>query len=200
MSNAPSANRPSTPTRLLTKGVLYVLAGLVALFVMINVHEIGHTVLARLLGDSRATYALYRLHPDGRLACIGCNVYHEEALSWAGNVAVALGGVLFTQGWAWGLLRYAQQGKGHRCGFFCKILIGVCGFDALFQGLQGLLADIGRQTGLMRVDMADFLWLLSEGTGLPDATLKVGFGLALLLYLGWFASTFRKVRQLRRGM
>jgi hypothetical protein len=57
---------------------------------MIIVHEVGHTVVARLLGDGRATFTLYSSH------CIGCNLYDSQRLSPLGNVAVSLGGVLFT--------------------------------------------------------------------------------------------------------
>jgi hypothetical protein len=57
---------------------------------MIIVHEIGHTVVARLLGDGRATFTLYSSH------CIGCNLYDSQRLSPLANVAVSLGGVLFT--------------------------------------------------------------------------------------------------------
>ena len=38
-----------------------VLFGLVFLFVMVNVHEVGHTTVARLLGDDSAHYVLYQV-------------------------------------------------------------------------------------------------------------------------------------------
>jgi Peptidase M50B-like len=58
---------------------------------MILTHEIGHTVVARLLGDRRATFVLYR-----RGSCIGCNLYDSQKLSPWGNVAVSVAGVWFT--------------------------------------------------------------------------------------------------------
>jgi hypothetical protein len=57
---------------------------------MIIVHEVGHTVVARALGDGRATFTIYSSH------CIGCNLYDSQRLSPLANVAVSLGGVLFT--------------------------------------------------------------------------------------------------------
>jgi hypothetical protein len=39
---------------------LWLVAALVLTFVMINIHEIGHTVVARLAGDPHASYSLYR--------------------------------------------------------------------------------------------------------------------------------------------
>ncbi len=59
-------------------------------FVMIIVREVGHTAVARMLGDGRATFILYSSH------CIGCNLYDSQRLSPLANVAVSLGGVLFT--------------------------------------------------------------------------------------------------------
>ncbi len=57
---------------------------------MLITHEVGHTVVARLLGDPRATFLLY-----GR-SCIGCNLYNSARFGPWANVAVSLGGVLFT--------------------------------------------------------------------------------------------------------
>jgi Peptidase M50B-like len=57
---------------------------------MVITHEAGHTVMARLLGDGRATFRLY-----GR-NCVGCNLYDSQRLSAWGNVAVSLAGVLGT--------------------------------------------------------------------------------------------------------
>jgi hypothetical protein len=54
---------------------------------MVLTHEIGHTVVARLLGDGRATFRIY-----GH-GCIGCNLYDSQRLTPWGNVAVSLGGV-----------------------------------------------------------------------------------------------------------
>jgi hypothetical protein len=69
---------------------LVVLCAPVVTVVMVVAHEVGHTVVARVLGDGRATFVLYS-HD-----CIGCNLYDSARLSPWGNVAVSLGGVLFT--------------------------------------------------------------------------------------------------------
>src|ERR1700680_4290670 len=69
---------------------LVVLCAPVVTVVMVVTHEVGHTVVARLLGDGRATFVLY-----GH-GCIGCNLYDSARLTPWGNVAVSLGGVLFT--------------------------------------------------------------------------------------------------------
>ena len=69
---------------------LVVLGVPVVTVVMVITHEVGHTVVARLLGDTRARFLLY-----GH-GCIGCNLYDSARLTPWGNVAVSLGGVLFT--------------------------------------------------------------------------------------------------------
>jgi hypothetical protein len=66
---------------------LAVLCVPVVTVLMVLAHEIGHTVVARLLGDGRATFRLYG-HD-----CIGCNLYDSQRLTPWGNVAVSLGGV-----------------------------------------------------------------------------------------------------------
>lgn len=70
-------------------GMVVVCAPLVT-FIMVITHEVGHTVVARLLGDTRATFQLYG-HD-----CEGCNLYDSARLTPWGNVAVSVGGVLFT--------------------------------------------------------------------------------------------------------
>ena len=76
--------------RIMGLAALIALCAPVITVVMITVHEIGHTVVARLLGDGRATFILV-----GN-SCIGCNLYDSARQSPWGNVAVNLGGLLFT--------------------------------------------------------------------------------------------------------
>ncbi len=66
---------------------LVVLAAPVVTAIMVLTHEAGHTVVARLLGDGRATFRIYG-HD-----CIGCNLDDSQRLSPWGNVAVSLGGL-----------------------------------------------------------------------------------------------------------
>jgi Peptidase M50B-like len=66
---------------------LAVLCVPVVTVLMVLTHEIGHTAVARLLGDGRATFRIYG-HD-----CVGCNLYDSQRLTPWGNVAVSLGGV-----------------------------------------------------------------------------------------------------------
>lgn len=161
-------------------------------FLMLNVHEMGHTVFARLFGDRSASYALYRLQPDGSVACIGCNTYDESQLSFLGNAVVTLGGVLFTQGLALLLLWYAGRSRNAPCRSFCAVLMNVCLFDAVVQVAQGLAADTARQTALTRVDLADFVWLLSNRMHAAPDLLQGSILAALIAYLWGFRRLYRK--------
>jgi hypothetical protein len=70
----------------LTAGLIVLCAPFIAA-AMVLTHEIGHTVMAWLLGDGRATFRIY-----GH-GCVGCNLYDSQRLSPGGNVAVNLAGV-----------------------------------------------------------------------------------------------------------
>ena len=164
----------------------------VAGFLMLNVHEIGHTVFARLFGDRSASYALYRLQPNGSVACIGCNAYDESQLSFLGNAVVTLGGVLFTQGLALLLLWYGGRSRNAPCRGFCAVLMNVCLFDAVVQVAQGLAADTARQTALTRVDLADFVWLLSNRMHAAPGLLQGSILAVLIAYLWGFRRLYRK--------
>ena len=173
---------------------LYALLVAASVFVMINVHELGHTVFARLFGDTDAFYALYKLHPDGSVACIGCNVYDETKISPFGNSVVALGGLIFSQGLALALLWYKSKTKKNGLiGRFIGVLIAVCVFDAVFQVAQGIIVNTAQQTAFTRVDMADFIWLVTRHVEVSPVAVKGLVLMALLVYLLWFIRIYRKM-------
>ena len=70
---------PTKPPHRRRVVISYALSVAAALFIMLNWHEMGHTAFARLFGDADASYALYKSHPGGRLACNRCNVYDGGA-------------------------------------------------------------------------------------------------------------------------
>jgi hypothetical protein len=67
----------------------------VFLVVFTVIHELGHTILARLLGDPNSVFYLVKIEADS--ACLGCNIYDQGKLSWGANLFVSLGGLLATQ-------------------------------------------------------------------------------------------------------
>jgi hypothetical protein len=169
---------------------LLVLLVPVAAFVMVNIHEIGHTFLARLFGDTGATYFLYRYSEDG--FCLGCNVYDEGRLSYLGNVLVTLGGVLFTTvAMILSLLLRKMRPVGRWVRRTAAIFATVCFLDVPLQVWQGIQADVASQTGLVRVDLADFTYLVATGTGLGILPVKVGLLVALIVDAALFVVLYR---------
>ena len=147
------------------------------------VHEVGHTVLARLLGDPAATFHLYKITRTS--LCLGCSIYDETKLTPFGNLLVSIGGLLFTQGTAILILFLARRAA---LGTFCRRLLIGCGLafaflDVPVQVVQGLSAKVAQQSGLTGVDLADFLYLSSRQTGISPTYLKVGLLLVALVYL-----------------
>jgi len=174
------------------RALLYVAFVVVSLFVMINIHEIGHTVFARLFGDKHAFYALYRLHADGSLACIGCNVYNEANLSFLGNIFVTLGGIIFSQALAITALWYREKTKTTQMlGRFARVLAFVCLFDVVFQVAQGMAANTAQQVALTRVDIADFVWLVTNRTQVAPGLVKGMVSAILLGYFYWIVVKWR---------
>jgi hypothetical protein len=173
--------------------LLYLAVFVLGMLVMVNVHEIGHTVFARLLGDPQATYILSGSMPDGG-TCFGCNFYDSNKLSSTGNLAVSAAGVLFTQVFAAVFLLLSRR-KGwsaplRNC---IHILFFVFLFDLPFQVIQGLPADISAQTRLTWVDLRDFLYLLRWLSGLSPLALKAGLGAASALYLAGMLLAYRSI-------
>jgi hypothetical protein len=151
-------------------------------FLMLNAHELGHTLLARLAGDENATYYLYKQF-DLDKACVGCNVYDPRKLSDLGNLVVTLGGVLATalvlliQVWVW-----RRPGRARVYPYLVITAIITVASDVPFQVFRGMQADVAGQSGLTGVDLADFLYILHSRFAVPIEMAK--FGLLL------FAATY----------
>lgn len=146
---------------------------------MINFHEVGHTFLARVGGDSEAVYVLYRRDP----LCIGCNIYDESLLSEWGNLFVAAGGLIFTQAAA--LLLTLNLPHVARPSWRWAAMAAWLVFllDVPVQVVQVLMADVDNQTQLTRVDLADFLYILKNNLNLSPLWGKVIIAVVALFYL-----------------
>ncbi len=170
------------------KPVRVVLFGLVFLFVMGNVHEIGHTVTARLLGDGSAHYLLYQAR--GQSTCFGCNLYDSSSLSDTANTLVNFGGVLFTQLLCWSaifLLARRDRPRLEPWMALTAIVITWSG-DLILQLVQGLQAEIPNQLPrgpeMSYTDYQAVIWFLRDGTGISTADLKQGLLWATIAYSG----------------
>ena len=161
------------------------LFGLAFLFLMVNVHEIGHTVFARLLGDDSAHYVLYQ--QQGSSTCMGCNLYDSSRLGNVGNVLVNLGGVIFTQllGWTAVLLLAIGRPAIPRWMLLTAIVITWSG-DVILQLVQGLLTTVPQELprGPERTytDYLAVVWFLRNQTGADASDLKVGLLIGTIAY------------------
>ena len=174
-----------------------ILFGLVFLFVMVNVHEVGHTVFARLLGDDSAHYAIYQV--QGRGACLGCNFYDSSRLGDLANVLVNFGGVIFTQLLCWTAILLLAGGERpllKRWMLLTAIVVTWSG-DVILQLVQGLQANIPsvlpRGPESTYTDYLAIVWFMRDRTGATVSDLKEGLLLgtiaysALLLIATWWA-------------
>jgi hypothetical protein len=165
-----------------------VLFGLAFLFVMVNAHEIGHTVFARLLGDDSAHYALYQA--QGRSACMGCNLYDSSRLGDVANVLVNFGGVIFTQLICW--IAILLLAGGERAVVKRWMLLSAIGItwlgDVILQLVQGLQADIPaalpRGPESTYTDYQAIVWFVRNQTGAAVSDLKAILLLATFGYSG----------------
>lgn len=153
------------------------------LMLALNIHEIGHTLVAQLSGDHGARYFLYR-HDAARGTCLGCNIYDASRLSYMGNVAVTVGGVVTTQLVAVALLVWSSRQKRYslrrRTSLVAAVIFSV---DAPLQVFQAIIANVGTQRALTRVDLADTLYLVAQRIPASPTALKVILACALFLYM-----------------
>ncbi len=180
-----------------------VLFVLVFVFVMINFHEIGHTVFARLLGDDSAHYVLYQA--DGRSSCMGCNLYDSSRLADIPNVLVNLGGVIFTQLLCWiaiFLLAGGERAGLKRWMLLTAIVITWFG-DVVVQLVQGLTANVPqvlpRRAEITYTDYQAVVWFIRDQTGAAVSDLKTVLLLATIGYSGLLLLATRWALERGRG-
>jgi len=173
----------------------FLLFGLAFLFVMVNVHEIGHTAVARILGDDSAHYVLYQAHREG--GCLGCNLYDSSRLNDIANVIVNLGGVAFTQLLSWTavlLLAGGERAMLKRWMLLSAVGITWAG-DLILQLSQGLQANIPetlpRGPDSTYTDYQAVLWFIRDQTGAAVSDLKA---VLLIATVGYSALVFIATR------
>jgi hypothetical protein len=182
-----------------------VLFGLTFLFVMVNVHEIGHTAFARLLGDDSAHYVLYQARE--RSTCTGCNLYDSSRLGDFANVLVNFGGVIFTQVLCWAAILLLAAGASallmKRWMLLSVVAITWVG-DVVLQLVQGLQASVPqalpRGPESTYTDYQAVVWFTREQTGASVADLKlvlllatIAYSVLLLLATRWALARRRRV-------
>ena len=162
-----------------------VLFSLAILFLMVNVHEVGHTVFARLLGDGSAHYVLYQ--QQGSSTCMGCNLYNSSQLGNVANVVVNLGGVIFTQLLCWTAVLLLAHGTRNIPRWMLLVVIVITwSGDVILQLVQGLLANVPQELprGPERTytDYLAVVWFTRNETGADASELKVGLLIGTIAY------------------
>jgi hypothetical protein len=185
-----------------------VLFGFAFLFLMVNVHEIGHTVFARMLGDDSAHYVLYQ--QQGTSTCMGCNLYDSSQLGNVANVFVNLGGVISTQLLCWTAVLLLARGKRNIPRWMLLSAIAFTwALDLILQFVQGLQAnvpqDLPRGPDSTYTDYLAVVWFMRNETGADASDLKLGLLIGTIAYSGllllatrWAALKRGQPRPLRR--
>jgi hypothetical protein len=159
------------------------------------VHELGHTILARALGDPDSTFYLVKIDEGG--TCLGCNIYDHTRISKGGNLLVSLGGLLATQLAALGtLFGYTKAPQGTFVERLSIVIaVGFAFLDVPVQTIQGLVYDLNSQTWPTNVDPVDAMLLISDWSGAGQVTLKIGMLLISIAYLYAFVRVYRSLRE-----
>lgn len=165
------------------------------------VHEMGHTILARILGDPSSTFYLTKIEESS--ACLGCNIYDHARLTSMENLLVSAGGWLATQIVAILLLVLSKTvaGKAWMTSLLGRLALAFAFLDVSVQGIQGLLYDIEQHSWPTNVDPMDIMLLISAQTGASQALMKIalaGGAAAYLLVFTWLYHHWKNPAQEKR--
>ena len=161
-----------------------------AFLIVINIHEIGHTLVAKYLGDTHAYYKLIEFN-NGHLTAIGKNVYALYIFNDLQIIFISLAGVLASQVFAIFLIFIATKIKKIKDTIFAKYLIFASGFDLAFQELQGIFAPLQHRNlmcprGVCGNDFADVFWLIAQKLNLNSTIGILAIKLiSLLITIVW---------------
>ena len=152
--------------------VLIVLLIPVFLIAFTVIHELGHTILARLLGDPGSVFYLAKIEKHS--TCLGCNIYDPAKLSWGANLIVSLGGLLATQLVALTALFLLRLRKNNPLSLriLSFVALGFAFLDVPVQAIQGLLYNLNRHSWPTNVDLMDFMLLVQAKIGASQLLLK----------------------------
>ncbi len=161
----------------------------------ITIHELGHVAVMRLLGDDDAWFYLIRV--DGNNRCLGCTTSGPQEVSWAGDVAIRLGGLLATQGIALTalLLLSLRPRRKWMVTILSVVALTFAFFDILAQVPQGLYYNLDHMKFETSVDLVDFMLLIQMKIDASQYLLKgLILGAAILYLFGvvWFYRRSRR--------
>jgi hypothetical protein len=181
--------------RKLLLGILIVVLFPFYSMLFISIHELGHVAVMRLLGDDDAWFYLVKVDQNER--CLGCTTSGPQEVSWAGDVAIRLGGLLATQTVALTALVLLSLRPRRKwiVTTLSVIALTFAFFDILAQVPQGLYHNLDNKKFETSVDLVDFMLLLQMKIDASQYLLKgLLLGTAVLYLFGvvWF---YRRTRR-----
>jgi len=179
--------------------ILVVLLVPLYLAAYVSIHEIGHTTLARFLGDPDSVYYLIKIDENSR--SIGRTEYDVSKLSWGANLLVSVGGMLATQVAAFvSLLLLRFRRADHSMGRALSIMAFLFAFDVPFQLMQALAYRRTHPTWPTGVDFMNFMLLLQMELGLGLVLLKWLLSALVGLYLAAFIWAYKRIRSAGKAL
>jgi hypothetical protein len=177
--------------------ILIILLIPVYLIAYISIHEIGHTTMARFLGDPNAVYYLIKM--DKYSQAIGLTDYDISKLSWGANLITTVGGVMATQLVALtALLLLRLRQFSHRVlGRWLGIVAFTFAFDPPFQMIQAL-AYKGLERWPSGVDFMDVVLLLQMKFEVSSLVLNGLLLLLTVLYIAGLVWIYERAKIRRR--
>jgi hypothetical protein len=173
----------------------------VYLVLFVVIHELGHTISARLLGDPNSTFYLVQMGAES--SCFGCNIYDPMKLSWSANIVVSIGGLIATQLISVIMtgVRFASKKNRILNLSLGTIALGYAFLDVVVQVFQGLLYNLHTHTFPTEVDLTDFMLLIRQKIEVNQAVLKgiiVALSAVYLLLIIWLNSRARYIKEQSR--
>jgi len=167
---------------------------LVALPTQLIVHECGQIVLARLTGDPDATLRHSQWHPSGAMGGWTAE-YDATRLTAVGRMLVPVGGLLFTQSVALGILlvsaRWSQRFRA-----YAAAAAGSFAVDVALQVGRAIAANAAHGPYSMGVDLEDAAQAIFGLTGVSLAAVKAALVVCALAY---GLAMWRVIRRRLRG-
>jgi hypothetical protein len=181
--------------RKLLLGILIVILFPFYSVLFISIHELGHVAVMRLLGDGDAWFYLIRV--DGNERCLGCTTSGPEEVSWGGDVAIRLGGLIATQTVAITALLLLSLCPRRKWMVTALSIVALtfAFFDILAQVPQGLYYNLDNMTADTGVDLAGLMLLIQMKIDAGQVLLKGILLAAAILYLFGFVWLYRRCRR-----
>jgi hypothetical protein len=181
--------------RKLLLGILIVVLFPFYSMLFISVHELGHVAVMRLLGDDDAWFYLVKVDQNGR--CLGCTTSGPQEVSWAGDVAIRLGGLVATQTVALTALVLLSLRPRRKWVVTALSVVALtfAFFDILAQVPQGLYYNLDHMNFETGVDLVDFMLLIQMKVDASQYLLKGTLLGAAVLYLIGFVWFYRRSRR-----